>query len=242
MEKAFTGKVVIPGSAYNIQTNFEMEGVFAVRITPLGANLCLLEELEDGYLSYLIGERNVWWKQWFSDIHPWKASNVDDSRITWFRFYGIPCHPWCSNFCVLLANSVVVFVCVDEIKPAGSSMDIARIMVRILVDFTMMDTVQVLIDGEVFNLIMREDSYGPIRIRKDPKAASKASSSSSSVESWGTSKENTDFKIRDGSCEDLRFYGDEVGGNGCLPKEDGDVEAVGEGYEESNPISNGPFD
>lgn len=66
MEKAYIVKVVIPGSAYNIQTNFEVEGVFVVKISLLEANLYLLEEREKGFLDDLIGNDNVWWKQWFS--------------------------------------------------------------------------------------------------------------------------------------------------------------------------------
>lgn len=35
-EKAYIGRVIIPGTAYNIQSKFEMEGMFAIRVTPMG--------------------------------------------------------------------------------------------------------------------------------------------------------------------------------------------------------------
>lgn len=30
---------------YNVQEQFHMKGVFSIRVTPLGSNLCLLEEV-----------------------------------------------------------------------------------------------------------------------------------------------------------------------------------------------------
>lgn len=51
MNKAYVGRVKILGSTYNIQTQFEMEGIFAIKVTPMGGNLCLLEEMENGLLK-----------------------------------------------------------------------------------------------------------------------------------------------------------------------------------------------
>lgn len=51
---AYVGKVCISGSKYNIQTHLEMEGVFAVKVSPLGGNLCLLEENDEGFIKDLI--------------------------------------------------------------------------------------------------------------------------------------------------------------------------------------------
>lgn len=43
MEKAFVGIVLYPDASYNVQTSFEMEGVFSVKVTSLRENICLLE-------------------------------------------------------------------------------------------------------------------------------------------------------------------------------------------------------
>lgn len=54
--KAYIGEVVHPGESYNIQRHFKMEGVFSIKVTPLGANLCLLEDLEEGFLVDMLGD------------------------------------------------------------------------------------------------------------------------------------------------------------------------------------------
>lgn len=50
-----------PEMSYNIQTSFEVEGYFSIKVTPLGANLCLLEDLEEGAIKDLIKEGRSWW-------------------------------------------------------------------------------------------------------------------------------------------------------------------------------------
>lgn len=76
--KAYVGKVLVSGSTYNIQMHFEMEGVFAVKITPLGDNLCLLEESGEGFIEDLIGKREAWKRSWFSDVKKWEEGMIDD--------------------------------------------------------------------------------------------------------------------------------------------------------------------
>lgn len=58
-EKAYVGRVCIPGSAYNVQNHLEMEGVFAIKVAPLGGN-CLLEEKEVGFIYDLIKHGESW--------------------------------------------------------------------------------------------------------------------------------------------------------------------------------------
>ncbi|XP_058749783.1 uncharacterized protein LOC131622758 [Vicia villosa] len=84
LRKAYVGVVLNPGSAYNIQTHFEVEGVFSIKVSPLGSNLCLLEETETGFIRELIGEGQTWWKQWFKEVRPWEETGVDPERVVWF--------------------------------------------------------------------------------------------------------------------------------------------------------------
>ncbi|XP_058783963.1 uncharacterized protein LOC131658712 [Vicia villosa] len=93
-EKAFVGVVEKAGMTYNIQKALHTEGYFNIKATPLGANLCLLEEQEEGEIKTMIEEDRVWIEQWFSDIHPWSPQDVDNERVTWMRCYGLPCHAW----------------------------------------------------------------------------------------------------------------------------------------------------
>lgn len=55
-KKAFIDIVVNPVMYYNIQTSFKIEGYFTIKVTPLGVNLCLLEECEEGEIRDLLRE------------------------------------------------------------------------------------------------------------------------------------------------------------------------------------------
>lgn len=49
----------------------------------MGANLCLLEENEDGELEALVEGVKGWLGQWFSEVRMWNADDVDPERLTW---------------------------------------------------------------------------------------------------------------------------------------------------------------
>lgn len=59
-EKVYIVKVVIPGSSYNMQRNFHSEGYFSLKVTHLGANLCIHKENEEGELKALIKVAKEW--------------------------------------------------------------------------------------------------------------------------------------------------------------------------------------
>lgn len=40
--------------------SFEIEGYFAIKVTPLGAHLCLLEEFKEGGIRNLIRKGKSW--------------------------------------------------------------------------------------------------------------------------------------------------------------------------------------
>lgn len=56
LRKAYVGKVRRLGSAYNIQTHFDMEMLFAIKVSPMEGNVCLLEEMDEGFVEDLIKE------------------------------------------------------------------------------------------------------------------------------------------------------------------------------------------
>lgn len=163
MAKAYVGEVLNPGSTYNLQVQFEVEGIFSIKFTPIGANLCLLEEVEEGFISELIREGSTWWKQWFKVIKPWREIDVNLEKVMWIYLYGVSCHAWYSDLFVCVANSLGSFVCLDENTTIKTCMDIARIMIRVSASFTLKDEYLEDIDGKEFRLVIREDSYGPMR-------------------------------------------------------------------------------
>ncbi|KAI5437075.1 hypothetical protein KIW84_023263 [Lathyrus oleraceus] len=58
-KKAYIGVVSEEGTTYNIQEKMHMEWVFTIKVTPLGANLCLLEEAETGDIKAM-GNKRFW--------------------------------------------------------------------------------------------------------------------------------------------------------------------------------------
>ncbi|XP_058750416.1 uncharacterized protein LOC131623425 [Vicia villosa] len=98
ISKAYVGVATFPGSTRIIQTHFEMEGYFDVKVTPMGGNLCLLEEVDEGAIQDLIEGGEAWWKQWFREIRRWKDTDVDEGRLIWIRVFGVPKHAWNSEF------------------------------------------------------------------------------------------------------------------------------------------------
>ncbi|XP_058742698.1 uncharacterized protein LOC131615243 [Vicia villosa] len=181
--KAFIGEVLFAGETYNIQTHLEIEGFFFIKVHPLGANLCLLEELEEGVIQELINEASSLWKQWFKSIRPWQEKDIDSERVMWVRVYGIPCHACCFEFFESVANMLGTYICVDENTMSGDNMDIARILIRVPSSFSLKDHVEVNVDGDVFQLVLHEDTYGPVRLvatSPTPRPFHKKSSLSSS--------------------------------------------------------------
>ncbi|XP_058750274.1 uncharacterized protein LOC131623292 [Vicia villosa] len=157
LEKAFVGVVSNPGNSYNIQDQFFQEGYFQIKITPLGANLCLLEEEEEGDIEVLIKEAESWWKQWFVKIRPWNVLDVDTERTTWIRFFGVPCHAWKVEFFEKLVQTFGTYICSDESITERSGMEVARVLVRIPIEFMVSVFVNAKVDGVTFRLRLREE-------------------------------------------------------------------------------------
>lgn len=74
------GVVLNSGINNDIQSYFDMEGYFSIKVTPLGENIFLLEEVEEGAIKDLILDGCSWWSQWFSEIKGWRERNVDKER------------------------------------------------------------------------------------------------------------------------------------------------------------------
>lgn len=76
---------------YNIQQAFQLEGYFTIKVTSLGANLCLIEEEEEGEIQALINKDKDWIRKQFKEIIPCSSHDVDNDRLTWLRCCGVPC-------------------------------------------------------------------------------------------------------------------------------------------------------
>lgn len=173
--------------------------------------MCLLEEQEEGIIEELIGDGCTWWKQWFSSIMSWKSSDVDSERVAWVKVHGVPFHAWCFEFFEYLANSMGNFICVDENTTLGANMDIGRFLLRVPFGFNLKEQSFVIVDGSCFNLILREDSYGPVRIANNKGALliPSSSASSDSEDSWSLPENSSDSE------DIVGHFGDSVSNSKC---------------------------
>ncbi|GAU33402.1 hypothetical protein TSUD_20950 [Trifolium subterraneum] len=185
LQKAFVGVVKHSGMSYNIQEEFHMQGYFGVKATPLGANLVLLEDKEDGEIKALMEDACGWLEQWFKDIRPWSPREVDNDRLVWFRVYGIPAHAWNDEFFTMLSKPFGTFLNADDSTSKKLTMDVARLMLRTSGLKPVDELLNVKINDDWFQLRVIEDSYGPMRIvvpSKENKEGRDAADSSSEDE------------------------------------------------------------
>lgn len=103
-EKAHVGTIVDSGSAFILKNVYHNEGLFTIRVTPMGDNLCLLEDLIEGEVTTFLRECKDWWGVWFKEIRPWMPIVVNPKRLVWLRCFEIPCHAWNDCFLNLIST------------------------------------------------------------------------------------------------------------------------------------------
>lgn len=157
-ERAATGIVKVTGTSYGLKKIFHDEGVFTIRVTPLGANMCLLEDFMEGDLNSFIEKRREWWSQWFASIRPWKHTDADPVRTIWLKVYGVPIQAWSDNFFNLISNCWGYFAHCDEKSKANMSLDMAKICIRTSHKNFITESFPVLIDEISFEISLLEDS------------------------------------------------------------------------------------
>jgi hypothetical protein len=133
-------------------------------VTPLGANLVLLEGQEDGEVQALMDDAKGWLDQWFKHIRPWRPQEVDMERVIWLRVFGVPSHAWNDLFFAQLVKPWGVFLNSDDGTSKKITMDVARLLIRTSCQNPVNEFFDVLVNGEIFRLRVLEDSYGPMRI------------------------------------------------------------------------------
>lgn len=237
-KKSYIGEVLHSGESYNIQTHLEIEGFLLVKVIPLGANLCLLGEMEEEVIQELLNDPLAWWKQWFWSIRQWQEREVDSERIMWVRVHGVPSHVWSADIFVDLANGLGSYVCLDDNTLAGSCMDISRLIIRVPFEFSLNNYMKVAIDGSLFTLIFREDTFGPVRIVKACKSVQSSILSSSFASDLQSQSDESGNRV--GEEDDYASIGDSqykegeektIGGEETRHKAEEDIKIKSSGKE-----------
>ncbi|CAK8575102.1 unnamed protein product [Lathyrus sativus] len=71
LKRMRVGIVMEGGNAFNIQKIINEEGFFNIKVIPMGASKCLLEDNSGGDVEVFIKEARDWLELWFSEIRPW---------------------------------------------------------------------------------------------------------------------------------------------------------------------------
>ncbi|PNX55343.1 hypothetical protein L195_g048970 [Trifolium pratense] len=150
--------------SYNIQDEFHRQGYFGVKITPLGENLVLLEDQEEGEIKALMEDTWCWLEQWFKEIRLWSLGEVDNDSLVWLRVYGIPVHSWNDNFFTLITKLFGTFLNVDDTTSKKLMMDVAKILIRTPSLKSVDHFLTGKVNEELFQVRIIEDSYGQMRI------------------------------------------------------------------------------
>ncbi|KAI5438061.1 hypothetical protein KIW84_023976 [Lathyrus oleraceus] len=135
-EKAFVGVVEKLGSTYNMQDALYAEGYFWIKATPLGTNLCLLEENDD----------------------------IDNEKLMCISCYGLPCHVWCHKFFKFISVTVGEFICCDEETEKHKNLDVARFLIKTKYSLNLNETFNVDVNNRIYRVKLVEDMHGPKRI------------------------------------------------------------------------------
>lgn len=112
--KMYIGVVRQPGTAHMVQERLSMQGFFLIKITPLGANKVLMDEMEEGIIPALISDASSWVYEMFEDIRQWSPDDIDNERAVWVRCHGIPTHAWSYELFHALGRKFGVLLGVDE--------------------------------------------------------------------------------------------------------------------------------
>lgn len=160
LNKAYVGKVSRAGATYTLQEDFFREGYFGIKVTPMGANLTLLESTDEEEIPNLILEAKDWLLERFEDIRAWSPNEIDNERLVWVRCFGIPVHAWTEEFFTLLVAGIGEFTCVDDSTSNRERLDMARIQFRTRVHGFVNELFKVNINGLVFSIKMIEEWYG----------------------------------------------------------------------------------
>ncbi|KAI5430646.1 hypothetical protein KIW84_035018 [Lathyrus oleraceus] len=137
--------------------NFQSEGYFDFSIKPLGPNLCIFEDVEEGAVEVFVDEGHNWWRKWFTSIDRWKPGHVDEERLMWVRCLGIPCHAWTVEFFGAFVGLFGSFVRADFNTASRKVLDSARLLVRTRSKRWFNESVQVKINGLVFDISVVEE-------------------------------------------------------------------------------------
>ncbi|XP_058759365.1 uncharacterized protein LOC131632637 [Vicia villosa] len=179
--KAYTGRIKEPEKMVDFKRLFHEEGIFNIRVTSLGPNICLLEDLVGGDVETFTEERKSWWSQWFWSISPWKPRDIDTGRFAWLKVMGVPCHAWGEKCFSLLVGDRGKLVKSDEATMLKHRMAEAIVCILTESKERIEEKFNLSIEGQIFVISMFEIAEGQELITRKRGGIDDSESESSSA-------------------------------------------------------------
>lgn len=156
-EKVMVGIMVAPGLAYGVRQSLMEEGIFSIQATPLGPNICLLEETVEGDLEVLLQDGGDWKKRWFKEGRKWKPTDVECFRAAWILVYGIPFHVRNARFLEALLSNVGVIANFDFLERLPEILDVISLMVFTKMVEPIRSKINICMNGNWISLMIIEE-------------------------------------------------------------------------------------
>lgn len=235
LKKAFVAQVQSPGMTFNLQEEFARHGYFDIKVTPMGANLALLQAIGEEDLATSIEEIRGWLANWLLDIKPWDPALIDCERYVWVRIHGVPAHAWNVQFFSFLAKSMGEFINVDDNTRFKRSLDVARVLIRVHSFKAIQEQIKVCINGSLFVIRLSEEWFGP----RQQALVSPAESGSSS--GGADSGEEEEASMCSGQHDVEQLAEEAIGESRKCREEDGQKSAGTQGRDRSVEVTARPF-
>lgn len=154
--RALVGVMKNPGLAYGVAQSLIKEGIFTITATPIGPNLCLMEESVEGYMDLLFKDTSLWKDVWFKEIRKWKSSDVECYRATRISLYGIPFFVRNSRFIDVLLSDIGTLINPDSLQANHDRYNVIRLIVFTNLLSSINRRIRACVDGEFFNILVVE--------------------------------------------------------------------------------------
>lgn len=124
-------------------------------VTDMGERMVLIRSATKDNTEAVIGGLGEWTSYWFEWCRPWKIRDVNQRRLVWTRWIGVPLHAWSRRFFSWGCDRMGRLVELLDATESKRKLDVAY--VRVLTGLNSLDGILACrIDGDFFNIKIEE--------------------------------------------------------------------------------------
>lgn len=181
LKNCYIGQVHSPDVVFQLQEKVFAEGLYSVKVTPMGGDLVLIQVEEGEDFLQLVKDYEDAFEKWFADLCLWSPPEVPKHCHVWVRCQGIPLHAWDMSFFKKFVTLFGLFVMLDDRTDNKSRLDLARILIQTSSLEVINCLIKVKINDLIFSIRVVEepfsDSYMTFFEKQPPRRSSSSSSS-----------------------------------------------------------------